>query len=179
MLYSHVPYHNDTITKTLAMIKTLETFFIKIYTSHFIVRVRKGCSRFACERELGTEHNWNILTPNLWPSRCIFLVLLMLNRRPRGSLCWVICYIFSATSQVPEGLLGWVWLSLPHLDSNSVRSSTQLSSVLFVGLILPSNSHVEIWERHHTSAISSDIWRSGCVTSAIFGMAFVIVIERI
>ena len=27
---------------------------------------------------------------------------LMLNRRPRGSLCWVICYILSATSQVPK-----------------------------------------------------------------------------
>ena len=30
----------------------------------------------------------------------------------------------------------------------------------------------------HASTISSDIWRSGCVTSAIFGMACVIVIER-
>ena len=26
----------------------------------------------------------------------------MLNRRPRGSLCWVICYILSTTSQVPK-----------------------------------------------------------------------------
>ena len=26
----------------------------------------------------------------------------MLNRRPRGLLCWVICYILSATSQVPK-----------------------------------------------------------------------------
>ena len=43
-------------------------------------------------------------------------------------------------------------------------------SVQFVGLILPSNSHVEIWTHLHTSIISSDIWRSGCVTSAIFGM---------
>ena len=28
----------------------------------------KGYSRFACERELETEQNWNILTPNLWLS---------------------------------------------------------------------------------------------------------------
>ena len=35
-----------------------------------------------------------------------------------------------------------------------------------------------IWTRLHASAISSDIWRSGCVTSVIFGMACVIVIER-
>ena len=39
-----------------------------ICTSHFICKVRKGCSRFACEREMETEHNWNILTPKLWPS---------------------------------------------------------------------------------------------------------------
>ena len=48
--------------------QTQEEFFNKICTSHFIARVRKGYSRFACERELETEHNWNILTPNLWPS---------------------------------------------------------------------------------------------------------------
>ena len=51
-------------------------------------------------------------------------------------------------------------------------------SVQFVGLILPSNSHAVIWTRLLASAISSDIWRSGCVTSALFGMACVIVIER-
>ena len=55
-----------------------------IYTSHFIARVRKGCSRVACERELEIEHNWNILTALLWPSRCIFLVLLMLGSTPSG-----------------------------------------------------------------------------------------------
>ena len=55
---------------------------------------------------------------------------------------------------------------------------TQLSSVQFVGLILPSNSHAVIWTRLHASAISSDILRPGCVTSATFGMACLIVIER-
>ena len=28
----------------------------KYFTSHFIARVRKGCSRVACERELEIEH---------------------------------------------------------------------------------------------------------------------------
>ena len=36
----------------------------------------KGCSRFACERVLETKHKLHILTPLLWPSRCVFLVLL-------------------------------------------------------------------------------------------------------
>ena len=107
---------------------------------------------------------------------------------PWGPLCWVLAF-FIVSSQhllwtpnsigVPEGPFGRVWLSLPHLGYIPVRSSTQLTpSVQFVGLILPSNSHAVIWTRLHASAISSDIWRSGCVTSAIFGMACVIVIER-
>ena len=70
MLYSHIhghqQHHNDTI------MKTQEDFFIKYCTSHFIARVRKGYSRFACERELETEQNWNILTPNLWPATLYF-----------------------------------------------------------------------------------------------------------
>ena len=57
VLYAH--NHNN------AIIKTQEDFFIKIFTSHFIVRVRKGYSRFYGERELETEHICNILIPTL------------------------------------------------------------------------------------------------------------------
>ena len=64
--------------------KTQEDFFTNIFTSHFIARVRKGCWRFACERVLETEHKLHILTPLLWPSRCVFLVLLMLGSTPSG-----------------------------------------------------------------------------------------------
>ena len=39
--------------------------------------------------------NCNILTPLLWPSRCVFLVLLMLNRRPRGSPCCVMAFFIA------------------------------------------------------------------------------------
>ena len=46
-------------------IPTQEDFFTNIFTSHFIARVRKGCSRFACERVLETEHKLHILTPLL------------------------------------------------------------------------------------------------------------------
>ena len=58
---------------------------------------------FACERMLETEHKLHILTPLLWPSRCVFLVLLMLGSTPLG---------------LSEGPLGRVWPSLPHLVSN-------------------------------------------------------------
>ena len=105
--------HNDTTTKTDAWRKEAgrkmqEDFFRKIFTSHFIARVRKGCWRFACERVLETEHKLHILTPLLWPSRCVFLVFLILGSTPSG---------------VSEGPLGRVWLSLPHLVSTVWKSA--------------------------------------------------------
>ena len=58
--------HNDAMNNDETIIKqTSEGFFIKICTSLFIVRVRKGYSRFYSERELETEQNCNILTPTL------------------------------------------------------------------------------------------------------------------
>ena len=97
LLYSHVPYHNDTIIKTHAgitdaMIKTQKDFFNKIFTSRFIARVRKGCVGFYCERELETEHNWNVLTPKLWPSAlCNSRSPWLLNRSPgvHSAGCWL------------------------------------------------------------------------------------------
>ena len=40
---------------------------------------------FACERVLETEHKLHILTPLLWPSRCVFLVLLDAQPEVLGS----------------------------------------------------------------------------------------------
>ena len=74
-----------------------EDFFIKIFTSHFIASVRKGCSRVACERELEIEHNCNILTPLLWPS-CV-------------------SFLFSWCSTEGLGPTAGCWLSLLHLIS--------------------------------------------------------------
>ena len=94
------------------MIKTQEDFFNKIFTSHFIARVRKGCVGFYCERKLETEHNWNILTPKLWPSA------LCLSRSP-GLLNWS-----------PGVHSAGCWLSLLHLVPFPLQLySTQLSSL--------------------------------------------------
>ena len=81
-----------------------------IYLSVYC-KVRKGCLRFACERVLETEHKLHILTPLLWPSRCVFIVLLMLGSTPSG---------------LSEGPLGLVWPSLPHLVSNPLGVCWQL-----------------------------------------------------
>ena len=63
VIYSHNKYAyihiymfmQDTYWRNKLIRRTLD-FFIKIFTSHFIVRVRKGCVGFYCERELETEH---------------------------------------------------------------------------------------------------------------------------
>ena len=96
--------------KTDATIKTQEDFFNKIFTSHFIARVRKGCVGFYCETELETEHNWNILTPKLWSAT------LCLSRSP----------LDPNSIRAPESPFGRVWLSLPHLGSNWHSNSTVL-----------------------------------------------------
>ena len=71
----------------------------------------KGFERLACERVLETERKLHILTPLLWPSRCVFIVLLMLGSTPSG---------------LSEGPLGLVWPSLPHLVSNPLVVCWQL-----------------------------------------------------
>ena len=123
---------NEAATKTDARRKTQEDFFNKIFTSHFICKFRKGCSKFACERELDTEYNWMILTPKLWPSA------LCLSRSP-----WLL-------NRIP---FGRVRLSLPH-SLQLVLELNCLPSVQFVGLVLPSNSNAVIWTRLHASATS-------------------------
>ena len=143
------------------MIKTQEDFLEKYLPLTLLQGFKKVYSRFACERELETEHNWNILTPKLWPSA------LCLSRSP-----WLL-------NRSPGVHSAGCWLSLLHLVPLPLKLySTVQPSVQFVSLILPSNSHVVIWTCLHASAISSNIWRLRCVTSAIFGMACVIVIER-
>ena len=137
VLYSHIctQHHNDTINK-----QTQEDFLINICTSHFIVRVRKGYSGFACEREFETEHNCNILTPTLM---AVSVVSFLFSWCSTGGLAaqlsagwWLsllhLISIFSGPQLImaPEGPFGRVWLSLPHLVYNSPPAVTVLTSVL-------------------------------------------------
>ena len=149
--------------KTDAMTKTQEDFFIKIYTSHFIARVRKG---------LCVRGSWRPnITEIFWPrsygrQRCVFLVL------------------HGCSTGVPESTLlgaGFPYYTSSLSLSNSTHQSTGTSTSTVL-LLFNSSAFYYLqtptrWYRH-ASAISSDIWRSGCVTSAIFGMACAIAIER-
>ena len=87
-----------------------KTTLTKYFTSRFICKVRKGCSRFACERELETEHYWNILTPKLWSA----------------TLCLSCSPLDPNSIRAPESPFGRVWISLPHLHSNWNSNSTVL-----------------------------------------------------
>ena len=92
-------HHNDTTSKTDAWRKTLEgrhrktSFQIYLHLALFV--------RFACERMLETERKLYILTPLLWPSRCVLF-----------SWCWGQLHrSFPRTPSVGCGL------PLPHLVS--------------------------------------------------------------
>ena len=90
VLYCHLLIHAEIYINILDKDRrndkdALRKPSLKIFTSHFIARVRKGCVGFYWERELETEHNWNILTPKLWPSAlCLSCSRGLLNRRPRA-----------------------------------------------------------------------------------------------
>ena len=109
MLYRHLQHHNDTIIKTQWQRQTQEDFFNKIFTSHIIARVRKGCVGFYCERELETEHKLKYFDPTVMTvTLCLSCSLGLLNRRPRAHSagCWLyllhLISIFSGP-QTPSG----------------------------------------------------------------------------
>ena len=138
------------------MIKAQEDFFNKLFTSHFIVRVRKELLKVCVWEGVGDRTETSIFWPPLlWASRCVFLVLLILNWRSRGPICWVMASFTASYQQplwspnsigVPECPLGRVWLFLPHLVYNSVWSPTLLQ---LPGTWLPSWLRYIIIQRPH------------------------------
>ena len=83
--------------QTHAMIETQwqrrrKTSLTKYLSLTLLQEFEKSYSRFACERELETEHNWNILTPNLWSATlCLSRSPGLLNRSPgvHYAGCWL------------------------------------------------------------------------------------------
>ena len=138
LLYSHIQYHNDT------KIKTQEDFFIKIYTSHFIVT-------FVWEKELETEHNCNILTPTLMAVSVVsFSFSRAAQPEAQGSLCRLsLLHLISNISgpqlirgsKIPFGL---TWLSLPHLVSIT-PTDLQLSWLSYIIVQRPLNRLLDLW----------------------------------
>ena len=98
MLYSHLHVHasqrhniKDRRMNKRRRIKTQEgkrrnkgrmKTSLQLYSP---LTLLQGFERLACERMLETEHKLHILTPLLWPSRCVFLVLLDTQPEVLGS----------------------------------------------------------------------------------------------
>ena len=142
-IYTYICWiHTDAI-----IIKTSEDFFRRICTSHFI-------ARFACERELETEQNYNILTPT-------------------HMAISVVSFLFSRAAQPEAQLSAECWLSLPHLVTNGSPNS----------LGVPRAPSARWWLSlpHLVSELSdlqlADLDNSS-VTHSIFGMACLIVITQ-
>ena len=125
LLYCHLQYHNDTI------IKTQEDFFIKICTSHFIVRVRKGLLEIFVWEGAGDRTETEIFWPPLlWPST------LCLSRSPdaqpeaqRPTLLgdgFLYCILSASSpdlnSSGPQGPKAWCGFPY-HISSISVSNS--------------------------------------------------------
>ena len=112
---------------------------------------------FYCERELETKQNCNILTPHSYGrQRCVFLVFQMLNWRPSGpALCWMMAFftasyqqlLWTPTQSGAPSPFGLVWLSLPHLVYNSVRSLTVwlLSWLGYIIVQHPLDRPLDLW----------------------------------
>ena len=86
---------------------------------------------------------------------CLSCSLGLLNWRPRGSLCWVMAFFIASYQHllwtpnsigVPEGPLGRVWLSLPHLLSNWPGTPTQLARRTQLNYIIIRRP-LDLWNR--------------------------------
>ena len=114
-----------------------EDFFIKICTSHFIARVRKVLLKFCVWEGAGDRTELKYFDPKLMT---INVVSFSFFRCSTGGLgvhsagCWLsvlhLISIFSGPQLIrAPGPFGLVWLSLPHLVSNS--TATQLSATVW------------------------------------------------
>ena len=158
MLYAHLQHHNDTIIKTQWQRQTQGDFFTKIYTSHFIARVRKGCVGLYCERELEIEHNCNILTPHSYGHHVVSFSFFWCSTGALGSTllgagflyCILSVSSLDLNSSGPKGPFGLMWLSLPHFVSDCLELYWQLhldsnSTELYNGSTPTRSLKLHVW----------------------------------
>ena len=122
VLYSHLHVHaaSQRHNDKDAGRKMQEDFFRKIFTSHFIARVRKGYSRFACERVLETQRKLHILTHCYDRHVVSFLFSWCWGQLHRG---------FPRAPSVGCGLPYHIW-SLAVWNSTGNCFGTQLNSII-------------------------------------------------
>ena len=137
----------------------------------------KGSKRFTqCFTVRGSwrpNRNCNILTPLLWTSAlCLSRSPRLLNRRPSGPFCWVMDFftasyqqlLWTPTQSGAPSPFYLVWLSLPHLVYNSVRSLTAtvwlLSWLSYIIVQRPLNRLLDLWNRMLDRHQSGNNWHA-------------------
>ena len=122
-------YHNDTINK-----QKLEDSLEKYIPLNLFARFEKVVWGSTVRGSWRLNINCTILTPLLWPSAlCLSRFPALHNRRPWGpALCWMMAFFTASYQQLlcaptqsgaPNPFV-MVWLSLPHIVYNAVRSLT-------------------------------------------------------
>ena len=163
VLYSHMQYHNNTI------IKTQEDFFRKyIYLSLYCTGSKKVNQGLRVRGSWRPNRNCNILTSTLMTGNIVsFSFSWSSTRRHRGTLFWVLAFftasyqhlLWTPTQSGAPSPFGLVWLSLPHLVYNSVRSLTAtLTSVMteLYNSSTPTQSPTRSLEWHDWSSSSGN-----------------------
>ena len=149
VLYYHLQHHNDTI------IKTQEDFFNKIFTSHFIARVRKGLLKVCVWEGAGDRTETAIFWPPLlWPSTLCLSYSPDAQPEALGSTLlddgFLYC-ILSATSLIPKlhrgsrgPFHGFLYHNSSIPVSNSTATRTQLSYII---VQRPLDRPLDLWNR--------------------------------
>ena len=153
-------FMQDTYRCNDKQTQTQEDFFNKICTSHFIARVRKGLLRVCVWEGAGDRTELKYFDPHSYGrQRCVFLILLMLNQRPWGPLCWVLVFFTVSYQQflwspnsigVPESPFGRAW---PPHHQFSLQLELNCTVLTFVLTELYSSSTP-------TRSLKSHVWSS-------------------
>ena len=127
----------------------------------------KGSKRVCVWEGAGDRTAMQYIDPHSYGrQRCVFLVLQMLNRRPSGpALCWMMAFftasyqqlLWTPTQSGAPSPLNLVWLSLPLLVYNSVRSFTTIATLISVLTELYNSSTPT---RSPTRSLKSHVWSS-------------------
>ena len=139
------------------------------YSSHFICKGSKRLLKVCVWEGVGDRTELKYFDPHSYGRQCcVFLVLLMLNRRPWGPLCWVLAFFTASYQQLlwtpiqsglpmtPSAGCGFY---LPHLVFSHPNSTvTVLTSVLteLYNSSTPTRSPTRSLESHVCSSSSGN-----------------------
>ena len=134
--------------------RTSKDFFKEIYTSHFIVRVRKGLLNVCVREGVRDRTEQQYFYPHSYGRQhCVFLVLQGCSTGgPEAHSAGFLYHILLTTSLDPnssggpEGPFGLVWLSVPHLVSlSNCNWSDFLSWLSYIIVLRPLNRVLDLW----------------------------------